>query len=381
VFLAFSAAFPFMSLYVQQMGIVDRQVSAGWAGLINGASTALVAVMNAIWGSAADRWGAKLGLVRSLVLCVVGLVVCGLATTPEYLLVGRLIQAAGGGANAAAIIVVSSLVPTTALGTSMGLMQTAQALAGTIGPAIGGLVGDVFGFRYAFMGSAALLAIVTAAVVLFVGEPKRELRPAAHKEHFFAGLGYVFRAPTVRKLLVIYFGFQVAYQSVWTFLPLRVQDMVSESLVGRWSGAAILGDALGMAVGALLVSWLSRRFSIAPRTLVVLVGVVAGLSTVVQILVGFPEALIGLRVIVGLCYGAAIVLLRTALGEAADPSRRGVTFGVAHSAFAAGFSFGALVASAIIGIFGLVAAFVLSALAFGLVAAWSSVALVAPERA
>jgi predicted MFS family arabinose efflux permease len=46
----------------------------------------------------------------------------------------------------------------------MGLMQTAQSLSGAIGPAVGGFVGDVVGFRYAFMGSAVVLASVTAAV-------------------------------------------------------------------------------------------------------------------------------------------------------------------------------------------------------------------------
>jgi MFS transporter, DHA1 family, multidrug resistance protein len=68
VFLAFSAAFPFMSLYVQQLGVLDRGAAVGWAGLINGVSTALVAVVNPLWGSAADHRGAKLGLVRSLTL-------------------------------------------------------------------------------------------------------------------------------------------------------------------------------------------------------------------------------------------------------------------------------------------------------------------------
>jgi DHA1 family multidrug resistance protein-like MFS transporter len=379
VFLAFSAAFPFMSLYVQQLGITDKGAAAGWAGVINGVSTGLVAVMNPLWGSAADRWGAKLGLVRSLSACVLGLLICSVAIAPEHLLIGRLVQAVGGGANAAAIIVVMGLVPTTALGTTMGLMQTAQSLSGAIGPAIGGVVGDVFGFRYAFMGSAVLLAVVTAAVIVFVGEPKRELRSSSRHEGFFKGFSYVVREPAVRKLLVVFFAFHVAYQSVWTFLPLRVQDLVSDSLVGRWSGAAALGDALGIAMGASVVAWLSARFAVPPGTLVAGVCAIAAAATLLQILVGGPEALVGLRFIVGLCYGGAVVLMRTALGHVAHPERRGVTFGMAQSAFAGGFSVGALVGSAIIGVYGLVAAFLLSACAFGFVAAWSLVAF-APER-
>jgi MFS transporter, DHA1 family, multidrug resistance protein len=375
VFLAFSAAFPFISLYVQQLGVVDRQAAAGWAGLINGVSTAMVSVMNPVWGSAADRWGAKVGLVRSLAACVVGLLVCSLAVSPEQVLLGRLIQGFGGGANAAAIILVSNLVPAIALGTTMGLMQTAQSLSGAIGPAIGGLVGDVFGFRYAFMGSAALLAAVTLLVMVFVREPKREARQSHQRENFFAGLGYVARAPEVRRLLVVFFGFHVAYQAIWTFLPLRVQDIVDDaSLVGRWSGAAALGDALGIAAGASLLAWLSSRFAPRPRRLVAAVCLVAGVSTLAQILIARPEALVALRIVVGVCYGGAVVVMRTTLGQVADPGRRGVTYGVAQSAFAAGFAVGALAGSATIGVSGLLAAFLLSAVAFGLVAGWSLVA-------
>jgi MFS family permease len=213
-----------------------------------------------------------------------------------------------------------------------------------------------------------LLAVVTAAVIVFVGEPKRELRSSSRHEGFFKGFSYVVREPAVRKLLVVFFAFHVAYQSVWTFLPLRVQDLVSDSLVGRWSGAAALGDALGIALGASV-----------PGTLVAGVCAIAAAATLLQILVGGPEALVGLRFIVGLCYGGAVVLMRTALGHVAHPERRGVTFGMAQSAFAGGFSVGALVGSAIIGVYGLVAAFLLSACAFGFVAAWSLVAF-APER-
>lgn len=375
VFLAFSAAFPFMSLYVQQLGVADRSAAAGWAGLINGTSTAMVAVMNPLWGSAADRWGAKAGLVRSLALCVVGLAVCGLATAPEHVVIGRLIQGFGGGANAAAIIVVSGLVPVASLATSMGLMQTAQSLSGALGPAIGGFVGDVVGFRYAFLGSAGLLLVVSLAVIAFVHDPaKSGPAQAKSRESFLSGLAYIYMEPRVRALLVIFFGFHAAYQSVWTFLPLRVQDMVDDSLVGRWSGAAALADALGIAIAASTVAWLSRRFNLKPSLVVGGVCIVASVATVAHIVIGRPEALVALRLVVGMCYGSAVVLMRTALGEVAEPSRRGVTFGVAQSAFAGGFAFGALVGSAVIGGFGLVSAFVLSSAIFVLVAGWSVVA-------
>ena len=49
------------------------------------------------------------------------------------------------------------------------------------------------------------------------------------KESFFSGIAYIYRAPAVRKLLLVFFGFHVAYQSIWTFLPLRVQDIIDDA--------------------------------------------------------------------------------------------------------------------------------------------------------
>ncbi|HET6316161.1 MAG TPA: MFS transporter, partial [Chloroflexota bacterium] len=275
VFLAFSAAFPFISLYVQQLAITDQKQAAGWAGSINGIATALVSVMNPIWGTLADRWGIKAGLVRCLICCVAGLSICAVATQPEHLLMGRLVQAVG------------SIVPTNQLGATMGLMQTAQSLSGALGPAIGdtSVQHDTLGF--------------------------------------VAGLRYVVGTPALRALIVLSFGFHPAYQMVWTFLPLRIQEIIADpSLVGRWSGAAALGDALGIAAGASITGWFGTRLRAEPRALVMALCALATL-------------------------GGAVVLIRAGLGAHAQPGRRGVTYGVGQSAFAGGFSAGALIGSAV----------------------------------
>ncbi|HEY3063427.1 MAG TPA: MFS transporter [Chloroflexota bacterium] len=191
VFLAFSAAFPFISLYVQQLAITDQKQAAGWAGSINGIATALVSVMNPIWGMLADRWGIKAGLVRCLICSVAGLSICAVATQPQHLLMGRLVQAVG------------SIVPTNQLGATMGLMQTAQSLSGALGPAIGGTVGDLVGFRYAFGGSAILLTLVCLAVIVFVHEPRRDTSVQHDTLGFVAGLRYVVGTPALRALIVL----------------------------------------------------------------------------------------------------------------------------------------------------------------------------------
>src|SRR5215207_1261581 len=74
-FLGLSGAMPFMTLYLQDLGASSRAEAAAWAGLINGAALFIFAVMNVIWGAAADRWGLKTGMVRSLGFAAAGLAI------------------------------------------------------------------------------------------------------------------------------------------------------------------------------------------------------------------------------------------------------------------------------------------------------------------
>lgn len=134
--LAFTSAVPLLSLYVQELGITGRAAAAAWAGLMNGTSLALAAVLSVIWGVLANPWGLKFGLVRALLLASAGLLVTGLAQTPEQMLLGRLLHGLSGGPNGAALLLVGPVLPGTylGLGMGMGLLQTGQSIGQGLGP-------------------------------------------------------------------------------------------------------------------------------------------------------------------------------------------------------------------------------------------------------
>jgi len=129
----------------------------------------------------------------------VGLALVGLAQAPEHVLVGRLLHSIGGGPNSAAIAMAGSLVPTSHIGLGMGLLQTGVSLGQSVGPVVGGFVGDAFGFRNAFFGAAALTGVVGLLVMLVVREPPR---PSATDtaEPFFRGVSYVVKDDHLRHL-------------------------------------------------------------------------------------------------------------------------------------------------------------------------------------
>ena len=116
-------------------------------------------------GVAADRFGAKMVFLSGLALFVVASAGCGIAMTVDTLIVARFVQGAG-----AALFLPSSLA--IVRNTFDEPSQRARAIAGwagiasvaaSIGPVIGGILVDGFGWRSAF------LINVPAGVIGLVG--------------------------------------------------------------------------------------------------------------------------------------------------------------------------------------------------------------------
>jgi DHA1 family multidrug resistance protein-like MFS transporter len=369
-FLGLSGAMPFMTLYLQDLGASSRTEAAAWAGVINGSSLAIFALMNVIWGAAADRWGLKTGLVRSLGFAAVGLALVGLAQAPEHVLVGRLLHSIGGGPNSAAIAMAGSLVPTSHIGLGMGLLQTGVSLGQSVGPVVGGFVGDAFGFRYAFFGAAALTGMVALLVMLVVREPPRHAASDTG-ERFFAGVAYVLRENKLRHLVGLLFLFQGGYHALWAFVPLRVQEIALDpSQVGALSGAVLMGDAIGITIGSTLFGWLAPRLGF--RRVMASTALVACATTALQAVTWHIVVLVALRLVLGLCTGGLLSTTRGVLALATDRRRRAVTFGVSQGAVAGAASVGSVLGSLAIGGGGLMGAFATSCVLLGLAFVWAA---------
>ena len=90
--------------------------------------------------------------------------VCAVAPNFVLLLVGRILQSAGSGVLLPLVAVVPMLVyPPDKRGTAMGMAGIVMAAGPAIGPVVGGLVIDGFGWRPMFIG------IAVVALVILVG--------------------------------------------------------------------------------------------------------------------------------------------------------------------------------------------------------------------
>jgi MFS family permease len=120
----------------------------------------------AVVGGLIDRGGLGRPFAAGLGLFAIGLLVGGLAPTMEVLVVGRFIQGLGAGTiPPIAYVAIGRSLPDRLRPRMFATLSTAWVLPGVIGPAIAGVVGEFFGWRYVFLG---LLPLIAAAGLLTI---------------------------------------------------------------------------------------------------------------------------------------------------------------------------------------------------------------------
>ena len=102
-------------------------------------------------GRLADLLGRKMLYTWGFGVFIIGSGLCGFAPSLGWLVVFRILQAAGAAmlqANSVAII--TAAVPRRALGRAIGVQGAAQAVGLSIGPSVGGFLIDALGWQWVF---------------------------------------------------------------------------------------------------------------------------------------------------------------------------------------------------------------------------------------
>ena len=338
---AFMFVVPFMPLYVQHLGVHDMGRAAAWAGLINGASGASMAIVAPLWGRLSDRLGRKVMLLRATLAAAVVVGSMGFVSGPWQLLGLRLLQGTLTGTVPAATALVATTSPSERAGWRLGALQTIIFIAAGVGPALGGISADLAGLRTSFFVASALLAVSGTLVLFGVAEnrPGRDEVEEAEREE---GTGPQ-RAPMPYGLLIpgllVLFSVHVAITSAGVALPGFIRVLSgSASHVATRAGWIIGTGALVASLGSLLGGRLAGRFG----TRRVLIGALAlaGLAAIPQALVTSVPELWALRLSMSLFLGCAIPVANLSIKEAAPPERQGSAFGIASSATSTGFAVG-----------------------------------------
>jgi EmrB/QacA subfamily drug resistance transporter len=184
-----------------------------------------------LYGKLADIYSRRAMMLAALGLFIAGSVLCAVARDMATLIAGRTLQGIGGGGIVPMIqIIVADMVTPRERGRYQAYMGTAWIAAGTLGPALGGIIAQNWHWSMIFWLNLPL-GLLTAALL---NQSTKRL-PATGRRHKldFLGAALVMAAATLFLLALTTGGTRVPWLSP-TILVLVAGSIMLTVIVGWW---------------------------------------------------------------------------------------------------------------------------------------------------
>lgn len=161
---------PILPLYFHDLGVQTPEAMSLWSGLATGATYIIVCLAAPFWGRVADKKGRKITLIRSSFGMALCNALIAFQTTPEGVVLIRLIQGLVSGFYSASITLIASETPLERTGWALGLLASANLAGSLIGPLLGGYIADTVGIRNDFIIVGALMGLAGVLATIFIHE-------------------------------------------------------------------------------------------------------------------------------------------------------------------------------------------------------------------
>lgn len=161
---------PILPLYFHDLGVKTPEAMSLWSGLATGATYIIVCLAAPFWGRVADKKGRKITLIRSSFGMALCNILIAFQTTPEGVVLIRLVQGLVSGFYSASITLIASESPIERTGWALGLLASANLAGSLIGPLLGGYIADTVGIRNDFIIVGALMGLAGVLATIFIHE-------------------------------------------------------------------------------------------------------------------------------------------------------------------------------------------------------------------
>ena len=325
-----SMVIPFLPLYIQELGVTDKDAVTIWTGIIFGVNFLSAFIFSPIWGTLADRYGRKLMLLRSGFGMMVTIGLMGLASNPLQLLLLRFVNGMISGFMPAAISLTATNTPKEKSGYALGMLQSG-GVAGTIfGPFIGGILAEFISFHQIFYITSAVIGIVTIAVMLFVKEDFKKVE-VKKKTSLKGGFATIIKTEPLPALFTVGFLIQFSIMSAQPQMSLYVQEIhPSGQYIAFFAGLvpAVTGFA-----NMLASPWLGKLGDQKGSQYVLFYSMVG--ATAFLIPQAFVTSITGLlisRFLFGLAIGGLLPSVNALIRRSAPAGQESATYGYSNSA-------------------------------------------------
>ena len=219
------------------------------------------AVGQLVIGPLSDRFGRRPVMIAGLAVFILASVACAVAPTVGVLIAARVVQGAGGCVGMViSRAVIRDLFDRDQAASALGYVTMGFAVAPMVGPTVGGILNDAFGWNSIFAAEAIFGAVSLLAALAAMPETRREPDAGEQRKGFLASVALLLRIPAFWAYALT-LGSGVAV----FFVFLGGAPIVASTLFGMSGTEFGLYFALGPGgyiVGNFLTTRFSRRFGI-----------------------------------------------------------------------------------------------------------------------
>ena len=332
---------PILPLYFHDLGVQTPEAMSLWSGLATGATYIIVCLAAPFWGRVADKKGRKITLIRSSFGMALCNILIAFQTTPEGVVLIRLVQGLVSGFYSASITLIASESPIERTGWALGLLASANLAGSLIGPLLGGYIADTVGIRNDFIIVGTLMGLAGVLATIFIHE-NYVPQPNPEKLSIRKLKEQIPEFNSIVALCVASFIYAICIMSLQPVISVYIKGIVPSDTENLAFIAGAVFSAMGIAQ-LLSSSPLGKLVDkIGPRKVLVVSLIYVGILNIPQAYVSDVYQLAILRFLQGFGLGGMLPALNTYLSSKTPREFTGQVFSYNQSCLFFGYFLGSV---------------------------------------
>lgn len=332
---------PILPLYFHDLGVQTPEAMSLWSGLATGATYIIVCLAAPFWGRVADKKGRKITLIRSSFGMALCNVLIAFQTTPEGVVLIRLVQGLVSGFYSASITLIASESPIERTGWALGLLASANLAGSLIGPLLGGYIADTVGIRNDFIIVGTLMGLAGVLATIFIHE-NYVPQPNPEKLSIRKLKEQIPEFNSIVALCVASFIYAICIMSLQPVISVYIKGIVPSDTENLAFIAGAVFSAMGIAQ-LMSSSPLGKLVDkIGPRKVLVVSLIYVGILNIPQAYVSDVYQLVIIRFLQGFGLGGMLPALNTYLSSKTPREFTGQVFSYNQSCLFFGYFLGSV---------------------------------------
>lgn len=322
---------PFLALYIDTFGDFTEAYVQRWSGYIFAVTFFIAFLLSPLWGRFGDKFGRKRILMITGFGLATSILLMGFVKSITDLFILRLFMGVVTGFIPTGTALISAQTRKEEAGRVLATLQIGSVSGGLIGPLLGGMLADTFGFVYTFFITGTVIFGATLLVIFGINEIIVEDTTSKKKKNYSMKEVFtlIIRSPMIVIVMFVSFIVQTANFSIQPQLALYVNQLLEMENVAFLAGFAFSITGLGNLLATRGWGMLGDRTGYEKVLLICLI--LGGLFFFPQGFVSNIWQLVILRFLYGMVIGGVIPSVTAFIRHAAPVAVQGEVLGYNQS--------------------------------------------------